>query len=336
MNERIKYFKTYDEQIQILKSRNLIIDDIERAKTILSTASYYELINGYKGCFDVDEDYQKKYSLEFLNAFYNFDHGFQNILFLQSIFIENSFKTCLSYVISQNFGIYEDEYLDIKNYRNMRGKDAKDNFKNLISKIKYTYKKHYEIPRKKVDQPTLHYILTKDHIPAWILFKNITFNHAIDLYSYLKPKNKLDVIQLICPDLYNSIDIKDNKQVQSLQNCFINSLQLVRKFRNTIAHNLQFIKYNSGKYNLDIEMIKKTPLHIFVDDYTGKDNNIFSMIVSILLLTNDKTVHKDFLEKINNYFIPTNDNLDYLYINEYLKISEIPFTIFNSIENYLK
>lgn len=336
MNEQIKNFKTYDEQIQILKSRNLIVDDVDRAKIILSSASYYELINGYKGCFDTNEDYQNKYSLEFLNAFYVFDHGFQNILFLQSVFIETSFKTCLSYVISENFGIHQDDYLDIKNFRKIKNKNDKEELKKLIHKIKYTYKKHFLNPRRKVDQPTLHYLLNKDHIPAWILFKNITFNHAIDLYSYLKPENKLDVIKLICPDLYNSINIKDAKQVQSLQNCFINSLQLVRKFRNTIAHNLQFIKYKSGNYKLDINLVKKTPLNIFVDNYNGDDNNIYSMIISILLLTKDKTVHKDFLEKIDNYFKPTNNSLDYLYINEYLKISEIPLTIFDRIEKYLK
>lgn len=43
-----KPFKSFDEQINILRSRGLIINDVENAKIILSTSTYYELINGYK------------------------------------------------------------------------------------------------------------------------------------------------------------------------------------------------------------------------------------------------------------------------------------------------
>lgn len=337
MNEQIKNFKTYDEQIQILKSRNLIVDDVDRAKIILSSASYYELINGYKGCFDTNEDYQNKYSLEFLNAFYVFDHGFQNILFLQSVFIETSFKTCLSYVISENFGIHQDDYLDIKNFRKIKNKNDKEELKKLIHKIKYTYKKHFLNPRRKVDQPTLHYLLNKDHIPAWILFKNITFNNAIDLYSYLKSTQKLEVIKLVCPDLYSVTNVNNKSEKNLLLSCFINSLQLVRKFRNTIAHNLQFIKYKSGNYKLDFHLLKKTKLKIFIDDYHGENNNIYSMIVSILLLINDKTLHRDFLLNIYTYLkVNDDDKFDHLYKNEYIRITNIPESIFENITAYLK
>ena len=44
-----KPFKTYDEMIDILISRNLIINDKDYAKKLLSDYSYYSLINGFKG-----------------------------------------------------------------------------------------------------------------------------------------------------------------------------------------------------------------------------------------------------------------------------------------------
>lgn len=47
----MKPFKTYDEQIDILKSRNLEIKDKSKAKDILSQINYYNLINGYKDPF---------------------------------------------------------------------------------------------------------------------------------------------------------------------------------------------------------------------------------------------------------------------------------------------
>ncbi|EAD5013579.1 Abi family protein, partial [Listeria monocytogenes] len=41
-----KVFKTVEEQIQILKSRNLNILDEKNAKRILQKISYYDIING--------------------------------------------------------------------------------------------------------------------------------------------------------------------------------------------------------------------------------------------------------------------------------------------------
>ena len=46
-----KPFKTYDEQIEILLSRNISIPDRDFAYMILSSLSYYTIINGYKNTF---------------------------------------------------------------------------------------------------------------------------------------------------------------------------------------------------------------------------------------------------------------------------------------------
>ena len=47
-----KDFKTIEEQIEILKTRGIIIND-ERAKEILTENNYYYLINGYKDLFSI-------------------------------------------------------------------------------------------------------------------------------------------------------------------------------------------------------------------------------------------------------------------------------------------
>lgn len=47
MSANIKPFMSIDDQIQLLKNRNLIITDEEKAKTVLSTVNYYRLINAY-------------------------------------------------------------------------------------------------------------------------------------------------------------------------------------------------------------------------------------------------------------------------------------------------
>ena len=46
-----KEFKTIDEQIEILKSRNIIVGNYDKAYKILEKNNYYYLINGYKDLF---------------------------------------------------------------------------------------------------------------------------------------------------------------------------------------------------------------------------------------------------------------------------------------------
>lgn len=46
-----KTFRTIDEQINILKSKNISIKNLDNAQSILTDNNYYYLINGYKELF---------------------------------------------------------------------------------------------------------------------------------------------------------------------------------------------------------------------------------------------------------------------------------------------
>lgn len=46
-----KEFKTFEEQIEILKSRGLIISNEQKAIEILKQENYYNIVNGYKDLF---------------------------------------------------------------------------------------------------------------------------------------------------------------------------------------------------------------------------------------------------------------------------------------------
>lgn len=52
----MKEFTTYEEQIEILKSRNLIIEDDVAFEEILKDIGYYNLINGYSSIFKSNDD----------------------------------------------------------------------------------------------------------------------------------------------------------------------------------------------------------------------------------------------------------------------------------------
>ena len=57
-----KEFKTIDEQIELLKNRNLHIKNLAIAREILSNNNYYYLINGYKDVFLNKNSREEKFS----------------------------------------------------------------------------------------------------------------------------------------------------------------------------------------------------------------------------------------------------------------------------------
>lgn len=125
-------------------------------------------------------------SLEYLYTFYHFDRSIQNTLFQYSVYVENFFKTALSYVLAKNFGVHQNHYLKRSNFVNPKNKNRRKKSTDLLSKIHFTYRKNLYY----IDNPTKHYLQTKNHVPPWILFKNVTFSNSIDLYSFLKSKEK--------------------------------------------------------------------------------------------------------------------------------------------------
>lgn len=59
-----KEFKTIDEQIELLQSRNLHIENKNIARKILLNNNYYYLINGYKDIFLNKNSKEEKFANE--------------------------------------------------------------------------------------------------------------------------------------------------------------------------------------------------------------------------------------------------------------------------------
>ena len=86
-----KEFKTIDEQIQILKSRNIIIENYEKTYNILMKNNYYYLINGYKDLFSIiiilkvllkETEFKKFYTI-FINDLEELKENIKSIDFIQ-------------------------------------------------------------------------------------------------------------------------------------------------------------------------------------------------------------------------------------------------------------
>lgn len=303
-----KPFRTYDEQIEILRKRNVVITDEQFAKDCLSSISYYSLINGYKNLFPVNDEDKFINPINF-NDFYllNFlDRNMNNIIFKYIIMIEKKLKTAMAYRISEKYGVETNlkikinkdptDYLSVTHYRN----DNKTH--NTITSVKAAaeFSKNESIK---------HYKEKHNHLPCWILMNGIYFGLAIRLYLILTPDDK----EYICNHMINN-----NKLSIAEKKSFVfKSLTILREYRNNIAHG------NRTFSNLiDERLPKKLVLRLSNGGLTKTDyakgigkNDIFAVILAIcnFIDEDNKKIFIDELKSVfrvfNNIVFSTNQNV---------------------------
>jgi abortive infection bacteriophage resistance protein len=106
-----KPFKTYYQQLRILRSRNLLIPNGSRAVKILKRENYYNIINGYKDIF-LDSNYSTDFykpgtSFDDIYALYCFDRDLRSILLKYILRMETSLKTKIAYRFSERYPSYK-------------------------------------------------------------------------------------------------------------------------------------------------------------------------------------------------------------------------------------
>ena len=318
-----KPFKTIDEQIHLLKNKHkLIINDDSFARKALFKTSYYDLINGYKEYTMQGDIFKSGISIEYLYYLHLYDRNFQNVILKQSILIENSFKTILAYVLAENLGVDTEEYLNhkaflssVKTIKFFKVKEAFDKVFMKYSKTKYYEKKLEEIPL-----PTRYYVEHHNHIPPWIILRNVSFSNSINLYRLTKQPEKHQISKMLLPN--------PNISIADKINFLIAALGLIRETRNVIAHNLKFVTFSS-KYN----RLPKKPLNIITKDsnYTKNRkelNDIYACILAIIIMLDDSMLKKAFIDELLSCICQLDDkSLAHPLWQDYSLITNLPFDL---------
>ncbi len=285
-----KPFKTFQEQIDQLKTvHKLQINNDKFAEYALSTFSYYDLVNGYKELFMVNDVFNAGTTIEYLTYFHLYDKDFQNFVFQYSTMIENTFKNKLAYVLAESFGVDIADYLDNRNYKSSyKNKIYLYNVKTDI--LNHSTKTDKSGNRIYTQQPSKHYADNHNHIPPWILLKNVTFADAISLYKLLKSPEKQKVSHLML-----SANIPVNEKIQFLTA----SLDLIRHWRNVVAHNLKFTTYACPKYNLPVNIAKKIIPEPSVFQGRKQLCDLYGCLVAIYIMLDNPFLALKFL---NSFF----------------------------------
>lgn len=250
-----KPFKTFDELVDLLQIKHgLAVPDREVAKQILQCTPYYDLVNGYKDIFMTNDQYDPAIDFTDLYLTHILDRDFQNVLFELSVIVEDYFKNILAYVVAGSFGVDESAYLSFDHYLSLHAAGTRHEIRRdkVIPSLRH-------IARCSLDNPTLYYRTRHNHIPPWILLKNTTFSLSSNLLTLLKRPQKQQVLRFMLP-----IDGNWDQQFPIL----LYTLTLVRKCRNTIAHNLKFTSFSGRRYmnNLDKSLLRQLIPEVLLRD----------------------------------------------------------------------
>lgn len=177
-----KPFKNINEQIEILKSRNLIFQNEETAINALSRYGYYEIINGYKDHFLIERGhdelgFKQGSTFEHIYALYELDKNISRDLLHALEDFEQTFKQALAYTISENISELDSLYCAKSHYNTGKiyGRDKQGNIRSDRGRLLKQFKKLKHTDR----QPFHHYIKSHKNIPPWIMVKGLTFGQTL-------------------------------------------------------------------------------------------------------------------------------------------------------------
>lgn len=280
-----KIFKTLDEQIEILRGKNLTIDNEEYAKEVLLRENYF-FLNGYRLPLMKSKDdkvFIDGVKFEELYSILLFDRNLRNIVFKNILIIENNLKSVISYQLSLKYGYKEKNYLNPNNFNNTG--DKKRQVNDLLAKMKRQIKNNAT-----QHSATSHYLSNYGYIPLWVLVKVLSFGIVSELFSILKKEDQYAVV-----DVYG-LDIKT----------FLDYLPILSNYRNLCAH--EDILYDNRTTRLieDSRYHKELNIPIMNNEFIYGKNDLFALVIIIKSMLKDNEVN-DFMLEIKNAL----DNLEY-------------------------
>lgn len=308
----MKEYKTFNQQLVILRKRGLIVPKDGRPKRFLEQENYYNVINGYKDLFlkkDTNgnplepEQYLQNTHFNELKALFLFDRELR-ILFLKYILIfENSFKTVLSHEFSRKYP-KANSYLEIKNY-------VDDNPKKVLQQISILTKTIHD----KVDKngAIKHYIEDHGSVPLWVLVNYLTVGNLSYLYSILKNSDK-NIIAKYYSDKFNK-QYKTETGLRFSSEDLSSALKIINLVRNKCAHDERL--YNSNFRNVRVVNIAN---YFECNSYDNRRIIVAILYLKILL---DKKYFQRFYSELNRIFERYKNEFNTVSFYDVLKIMGI-------------
>nr|DAH37242.1 MAG TPA: Abi-like protein [Caudoviricetes sp.] len=274
----LKEPKTYTEQLEILKSRGLIVLNEKEALNKLSTMNYYS-ISGYLHSFKIDKNrYQEDITFEHIIKIMQCDRRIKSVIMYALDLIENSLKTKLAYVLAHETGALG--YLNERYFKNATEHD--------IFKVKFmdNINRNRKLPFVKH-----HYQNYGGKFPVWVATELISMGMLCNLYKNLNTP------------LQKTIASEYNTGVDQL----ISWIENVTYLRNHVAHNRRL-------YSFSLQKFPRKCNKNFENDFFYT-NKVFDEIYIMKFLISDKHEWNDYV--VLNFSQIFENYKDYIDLKEY-------------------
>ena len=282
-----KEFKTFDEQIFLLKQKGLFIDDEEKLKWYLKSFNYQNIINGYNDFFMINNDRKTNKYKNISNSngiieLFNFDRYISKLLLGDIQNIERKISTSIAYTLSSI----------------MKENNVNDGRLFNLSYDHVTIKKIFKIQNKnegewkKIQKNILKNLNLKEkifnnanqdikEIPVWSLVIRLSFGSLIYLLKIMNKNIFYKIMENSNLKNYNDLSNKE----------MIEIFEILKNARNRICHNNVLYNITISDKNNKINLINK-----FINQ--DKKPNLYSLVLIILKL--EKPQQNNYLiEKIN-------------------------------------
>ena len=238
-SNNVKKPTTIEEQIKLLKSREVVIEDENFAKKFLRIYNYY-FVTGYLHPYKTSDDKYKNISFNGIATQIKFDMRLREICMYALDIIEKGLKTIIAYEFSHNY-----ENGNIAYAYSLYFPNDEDKHTRLMEHYNVSLNNNKELPYVK------HNMKTYGILPTWVAIELFTLGNIEKFFSMLDTNTKKKIEDII--------GFPKNK----IQNWIEN----LRIFRNMVAHNQRL-------YNFSILSIPKK-----AKEYNKQTGKIFDYVI---------------------------------------------------------
>lgn len=261
-----KPFLTYSQQIQLLRDKQLSVEDEAGIETSLHQYGYFTLVSGYKDLLKnpTTKNYRDGTTFQDLIAVYLFDEQLRELTLRHLLHIERHIRSALSYAFCDNFGDSQAAYVSPQNYDNSTAAKRKE-VNKLIEKFL----------KRLIDHPTQypyieHHKSKHQNVPLWVLVNALTFGTISKMYKYSKPQ-----IQTSVSKEFEGINESQLRQM----------LEVLTDFRNVCAHNDRLFTHRCGKHDIpDLLLHQKLKISKNGQEYVYGKRDYFSIVLTFRYL----------------------------------------------------
>ena len=284
----VKPFKTIEEQIEQLKERGLVIPDEDKAKNVLLSNNYYNIINGYSKYFPMHGDnYIGNTTFDEVLHLYLFDVELKQTFFRAILAAELHIKSIFAHRFAEHFTSIPEPYLDRRYYAPGNPQDVTRTIQKLNDII--------NARRNDSSSSIYHYKTTYNDVPIWVLVNYLDFGHI----RHMLQNSLIQVQNNVAKDLLSFITQNISFTGFFPPQTMLSFLKNINEVRNVCAHNNRLIGfrcYADDKY--------LAPLHqtynIMPNDSRRDAYSIYISLQCFLTKDEHHVLHNTLRKRMNN------------------------------------